>query len=510
MTGAARPVVLRAWDRLSIRRRLILSGVAIVSLAVAVLMLITTLHIRTTLMERNDDDLAATTTGLSTFAQSQLARIERGERPATYRPMERFHVADAVTAYGELIGPDGERVPLPRLSSESAPQLDPQAPPDIWTHADNEPFTIDSAAGPHRALIRRIPDSPYAMFVALPLQPTLDAVADLVRMELLAGGAVLAGFALLVVSAVRVSLRPLDDLSAVAGRITEGELSVRPVAAPPGTEIGQLTHALNEMLDAIERTVAERDLAQLRTQQFAADAAHELRTPVTAVLGYAQLYRSGGVPPQQLDRVFGRIEHEAKRLRDLVEGLLVLNRLDQPVAGADTGVEDLDLAGMTDLCAAAAADSMTIDRTHEIRVSASADLHVRVRACRDEVFQILANLLANVRAHTPPGTQTVVTVSTVSTPVAVGDVPASEVRITVTDDGPGIAPTDEDHVFDRFYRADASRSRSGIGPERDAAAGSGLGLSIVRALAAKNRGGVHLDRSAGVGTSIVVHLPSTP
>ena len=249
------------------------------------------------------------------------------------------------------------------------------------------------------------------------------------------------------------------------------------------------------MLDRLQQAFAARLRSERKVREFAADASHELRTPLTTIRGYAELYRQGALGPDELPDAMRRIEQEAQRMSTLVAELLELARLDRPTS--------LDLAE-TDLAAVvrdAVADAAAVEPGRPLRAEVPEELVATVDERR--IRQVLANLLGNVRAHTPPDTPAVVRLA-----AQAGD--GGGVLIEVADRGPGMPAVDAARAFDRFHRA----SRPDGTPGRDGAAaadrssGSGLGLSIVQAIAHAHGGQATLESAPGQGTRVLVYLPS--
>jgi two-component system OmpR family sensor kinase len=319
---------------------------------------------------------------------------------------------------------------------------------------------------------------------------------------------VIAGVGYLV---VRASLRPLRAVEHTAAKIAAGDLTHRVPLLDPRTEVGQLSASINTMLARIETAFAERAGSEQaarsseermrvsesaarrsedRMRAFVADASHELRTPLTTIRGFAELYRQGAASdPADVRRLMSRIEGEATRMGVLVEDLLLLARLDQQRPLAREPVDLLALAGDAVHDAAA----VSPDRRVRLQVG-STDPPPVVSGDEARLRQVLGNLVANALTHTPAGTSVTVTVATEAAP---GTPPT--VVLTVTDQGPGLTAEAAARVFERFYRVDAARSRSG--------GGTGLGLSIVAALVAGHGGSVDVDTAPGQGASFRVRLP---
>ncbi|MFI5839750.1 sensor histidine kinase [Catenuloplanes sp. NPDC051500] len=304
-----------------------------------------------------------------------------------------------------------------------------------------------------------------------------------------AAALVVAGVAGVVI--IRRTLRPLRRVAATAGRVAELELDRGEVAlaerlpeelTDPRTEVGQVGAALNRMLGNVEAALAARHASETQVRQFVADASHELRTPLAAIRGYAELTRRSRqeVPPE-VAHVLNRVESEAKRMTGLVEDLLLLARLD---AGRPLEHEPVDLAM---LAVDTVSDAHAAGPHHVWRLDLPAE-GVEVPGDRARLHQVLANLLANARTHTPPGTE--VTVS-----VGVRDGLAA---IMVADAGPGIPPDLLPHIFERFARGDGSRSR--------AAGSTGLGLAIVHAVVTAHGGRIEV-RSRPGRTEFLVSMP---
>jgi two-component system OmpR family sensor kinase len=249
-----------------------------------------------------------------------------------------------------------------------------------------------------------------------------------------------------------------------------------------GTEAGELGIALNQMLGRIEDAFDERARSEQRLRQFVADASHELRTPVTTVRGYAELFRAGGLDdPAELAEAMRRTEQEAVRMGALVDDLLHLARLDQ---GRPLAREPVDLAAMAD---DVVRDTRAVDPGRP--VVAHTDGPVVVTGDDARLRQVVANVVGNAVVHTPPGTPIEVRVRREPTAAVV----------EVVDEGPGMPPDVAARAFERFYRADPARSRH--------QGGSGLGLSIVQATVAAHGGTVELDTMPGAGTTVRIVLP---
>ncbi|TDD36045.1 HAMP domain-containing histidine kinase [Actinomadura sp. KC06] len=294
--------------------------------------------------------------------------------------------------------------------------------------------------------------------------------------------AVLLGVGLLVWRAVRRATRPLEEIAATAARIGDGDLGRRLAVHGPKTEVGRLAEALNGMLAQIEASFREREASRDRLRRFVADASHELRTPVATVRGYAELFRRGAADrPEDLAKAMRRIESEAERMGRLVDEMLLLARLDQ---GRPLEREPVDLAA---LAADAVADAAVVEPDRPLTLEADGPVVVTGDAGR--LRQVLDNLLANVRRHTPAGTAATVRVSERD----------GEAVLEVADEGPGIPADERARVFERFYRADPSRSRD--------RGGAGLGLSIVAAVAEAHGGRASVADAPGGGAAFTITLP---
>ncbi|MCJ7710467.1 MAG: HAMP domain-containing histidine kinase [Chloroflexi bacterium] len=327
--------------------------------------------------------------------------------------------------------------------------------------------------------------------IAAPLAGVDAAVGALGRTLLLVGA--IAMGALLVVgwAVLRRGLVPIERIANTAEAITEGDLSQRTGVPHDGTEVGRLGAAFDAMLDQIEDAFAEQRRAldakahsEDRLRRFVADASHELRTPLTAVRGYADLYRAGGLAaPAELDAAMGRIGTESRRMGVLVDDLLLLARLDQ---GRALRRDPVDLSRV---CAEAVTDARAVEPGRPI--VGAIEPEILVIGDEDGLRQVIGNLLANVRVHTPA-----------TTPLEMilrRDGDRAELR--VVDHGPGIDPEHAPRVFDRFFRADPGRSR-----ERG---GSGLGLSIVASIVDAHGGGLWHEATPGGGATFGAWLPFT-
>jgi len=312
-------------------------------------------------------------------------------------------------------------------------------------------------------------------------------VRGLVFAELITGGALLA---LVVVCGnwlIGRGLAPLHGMARKADLITSsGDLAARMPDPGDQRETGQLAAAINTMLDRIQQTFGALLHSEQRVRQFAADASHELRTPLTTIRGYAELYRQGALGPGELPSAMRRIEQEADRMSMLVAELLELARLDR------TSSLDLTETDLAALARDAVADARAVEPDRPVTAEVPSSLVVTADESR--IRQVLANLLGNIRAHTPPGTPAVVRLY----PHRGGAV------LEVADAGPGMSEQEAARAFDRFYRGTRGGETSGDGT------GSGLGLSIVQAIAAAHGGQAALRAAPGEGTMVRVWIPGNP
>ncbi|MDT7798495.1 MAG: two-component system, OmpR family, sensor kinase, partial [Actinomycetota bacterium] len=312
-----------------------------------------------------------------------------------------------------------------------------------------------------------------------------DATIAQLRSSSLIGGAVL----LVLLTAVGWfalgrGLRPLRRIEHTAAAIAEGDLTRRvPVLASPGTEIGHLAASLNTMLGQLERAFADRSASEARMRAFVSDVSHELRTPLFGIKGSTELYRMGALPERaDVDEVMSRIDRDATRLTALTEDLLLLAQLDEAPEG------QLDRAPMDlrTLAGDARHDLRALDPTRPVELTGPGGTGLPgpapVHADEARLRQVVTNLVGNAAAHTPPGTPVRIGVGTVG----------GRAVLEVADQGPGLSAAQAGRVFDRFYRADRARTRSG-------GADAGLGLAIARSLARAHGGDVELDTALGEG-----------
>ncbi|HVW30895.1 MAG TPA: HAMP domain-containing sensor histidine kinase [Acidimicrobiia bacterium] len=406
--------------------------------------------------------------------------LAQGERFSRRLPSGRSVIPSGT--FGELRRPGGVATQYAE-QGRPAPKL-PDPPDDGDRYA-----TVGSTNGKvrYRVLVSTGDDG-TALFVAFPTTDLDQTLHRLIGIELFAAAAVLLFLAVLSLAVVRLGLAPLERIAATAGDIAGGDLSRRVEPAEPDTEIGRLGLALNAMLAQIETAFAERAASEDRLRRFVADASHELRTPLTAIRGYAELFRRGAADrPEDLARAMRRIEDEAARMGLLVEDLLLLARLDQGRPLERGPVDLVTVAGdaLADLSAIAPDRPVTFEHPDTLVISGD---EARLR-------QVAGNLVANARVHTPEGTPVHVRVRSWD----------GQAILEVADEGPGLPAGEENLVFERFYRADAARARTGVSQ------GTGLGLSIVAAIVAAHGGTVHAGAPpSGRGAYFLVALPVAP
>jgi two-component system, OmpR family, sensor kinase len=330
-----------------------------------------------------------------------------------------------------------------------------------------------------------------ALVIAAALASVDETTGTLVRILLLIGGVTIAGLLLLAWLVVRQGLLPLERIAGTAQRIADGDLSQRAGVPHDDTEVGRLGTAFDSMLDQVEDAFVEQRAAldakarsEDRLRRFVADASHELRTPLTAVRGYADLYRAGGLAePAALDAAMERIGTESRRMSSLVDDLLMLAHLDE---GRPLRRDPVDLSR---ICEEAVADARAVEPSRPLVGAIEPGL--LLVGDEDRLRQVVGNLLANVRVHTPAGAPVEM--------ILQRDGAGAELR--VVDHGPGVDPEHAPRVFDRFYRADPGRSR-----ERG---GAGLGLSIVASIVVAHGGRLWHEATPSGGATFGAWLPFT-
>ncbi|MGV9991434.1 sensor histidine kinase [Streptomyces sp. NPDC003374] len=376
-----------------------------------------------------------------------------------------------------------------------------------------------SALDRYRVVATRGPDGDV-LITGLPLEPVETVVHRLEAVAVVVFGLALAITGLAGALWVRWSLRPLSRVAATAARVSELPLASGEVALParapetdPRGEVGRVAAAFNRMLHHVEDALTKRQAGEERLRRFAADASHELRTPVASVRGHAELalLHPGPVPPE-VTRALERIAAESARMGEMVDEMLLLARLDagRPLERRPVDLTRLVLDAVTDARAAGPGHGWTLELPEE-PVIVTGDAH--------RLQQVLANLLANARLHTPVGTKVTVSLETGSAAgsgdaLGSGDTSGSggggggagtgagggTAVLGVHDDGPGVPAEIQPGVFERFTRADRRRA------EPSGGGGAGLGLSIVAAVAQAHGGGVGLESRPG-STTFTVRLP---
>ena len=480
---------------MTLRRRLVITMVAVVAVGLLVVDVITFTSLQSFLVGRVDSQLALAThqmAGLVAHDQNRGEAVSAGQIQGRISP----------DVYVELLNPGGgpivERPSGTRLQADPAPRLPATLPVrPLAADYDFEPSTYrpsaaamtigsasrgsgrDATPGPqYRMMATSLPGS--TLVVATRLDSVSATLSSLRAIEIGLTLGLLVLLMVLITVIVRTGLRPLEAMSREADAIAAGDLTRRVQPDDGTTEISRLGRALNGMLAQIETAFALRAGSEERLRSFLADASHELRTPLTSIQGYAELLRKDALPDTDArERALARIEQEAARMGLLVGDLAVLAREGE---GPEPERTRVDLA---EVVSEVVSDARMIDGVRVISLESQGP--VPVQADHGRLEQLVHNLVGNALAHTPPGTP-------VEVRVAAED---GRAVLVVRDHGPGMDPEQTERVFDRFYRG-ASASRDG---------GSGLGLFIVASLARAFGGEVRVDSAPGAGCAFTVALP---
>jgi two-component system OmpR family sensor kinase len=455
-------------------RARILAGVALILVVLVLAMVVITRSTATNLMDQVDAQLASAINPVRGY-EFGLPGVQRGG-PGRSRLSSVY--------LGQVIGDRVRTVAVPDLRSDEQPLPELTAQEAVDAARTGQAFTVSSSDSDVRYRLRAYVDDRFGVVViGSPVDHVDQAVRRLIAVEAVVGSVVAAALGVMAWWVIHLGVRPIKRMTAAAATIGEGDLAHRVPEVDPRTEAGELGSALNRMLAQIESAFDERTRAENRLRQFVADASHELRTPLATIRGYAELYRAGALEQRdQLSDAMRRTEQEAIRMGRLVDDLLLLARLDQ---GRPLDAAPVDLAGVA---ADAASDARAIDPSR--RVDARTEGPAVVAGDEFRLRQVVANLVGNALVHTEPGTPIEITTARCD----------GRVVLCVTDHGPGMAPETAARAFERFYRADPSRSRH--------RGGSGLGLAIVDATVRAHGGTVSLETAAGRGTTVRVELPA--
>ncbi len=468
----------------SLLNRLTLGVVLLSTLGVVASDIAAQTLLRTYLTQEVDNELLSIAGG--SIPRLERAGIESDDdgdaRTVRVRPLRSIPTSTSVT----LIGPAG--VVLGQIGGDlNATEITSYLSaitPEKTAKYGNRPFTIETAEHDFRVLSQTLPSGFGRVVVAHSFEDIDRILARLQGLFILIGLVMIFFIALASRKVITVGLRPLANVEATAERIAEGDLTARLPDVKPHTEVGRLVSTLNTMLGRIEESFAARLESESKLRRFVADASHELRTPITAIRGFAELHRQGAISGEEKTKeLLGRIENESKRMGSLVEDLLLLARLDQ------SREMKSDPVNLTQIVSDAVASARAAGQNHTVNFDEESEEFYAL-GDKDRIHQVVANLLANARTHTPAGTIIDVSVKQ----------DTDGVRIRIADNGPGLSKSDQERIFERFYRADASRVRTD-------GEGTGLGLSIVDAVMRAHAGEVSVQSEVGKGAVFTLFFP---
>ena len=552
-----RRISLRSWrpgslltPPRSLRTRLVVGVLGLVLVMAAVMSAFSTVSLRHTLMARTDSQLMAAAQRAADkrhdLTQEARKASDEAAQEGADKPGDQPDGAGGADAAGG--GPGKEGVP-PGLdaagqstgtltlittqtlssdtaSSETAAYIDKNGHYASISKEDcrlllsqateDHPVTVDlHHLGSYRVVATRDEASGSTVITGL----SLEGDKGLIRTQLLIELTVALLGALVVALAgrtmVRSSLAPLERVARTAQRVASqplerGEVSiedrVEKADLDSSAEVGQVGGALNTLLGHVESALGARQRSETQVRQFVADASHELRTPLASIRGYTELIRREGADadlPEEATYALERVHSESVRMTALVEDLLLLARLD---AGRELRREEVDLVGLlVDTVADARAAGPDHDWQLDLAVleppadatpeEAEDFLPEPPLVIGDEarLRQVIVNLLANARVHTPAGSHVTTTLA------REGDT----LIVRIHDDGPGIAPDVRDRLFERFARGDSSRERR--------TGSTGLGMSIALAIVQSHGGSIDVASSTAPedhGTTFSVRLPA--
>jgi len=468
-----------------LRRQLILGGIGLVTVASVLIALVSSFVVGRLLLEEVDRELRQTADRVAQVVDETTnpsGPTGRLDRPG-FQVGTLIAIVEGANVSGALIDYDGALMVVEpqQLRSVVGANVDPGSPLTL---------RVFGGEGEYRVLHAQYVDS-VQVIVGLPMAEIRSTIG---RLNVLIGAitiVVIVFAGALGAYGARMVLRPLDRMRSTAVQVTKQRLDRGQVTvgfrvpkdlANPTTEVGQLGDALNQMLDHVDEAFHTRYRTELNMRRFIQDASHELRTPLASIRGYSEFaIRFADTMPEDVGRAIDRIESESVRMTRLVEDLLTLARLDESSTIQARPVELIPLVEKVVADAAIRGDSH--------RFSTTIETHgIVIDADPEGLFQVLTNLLQNVRVHTPEGTQVSVRVS------ASGD----HVTIQVEDDGPGVDPDMLPAIFERFRKNQGARVRK--------PGSTGLGLSIAHTIVQAHHGSLTVESEPG-RTVFEVRIP---
>lgn len=479
---------------MTLRRRILL-GCSVIALVLVAADIVLAVTVRSVLLDGVDSQLTESArritrmSGIRAFAGQPVEGVPVGPQQRTVVVAPPTQTPEVLTDLFIAVLHDGGDEVFPFNSALGAPasQLPNVDPAEVVARAKEPsgytPFTAEAADGSQAWRLVAAPGAgPDIVLVGMSLQRMNETLGRVIGVAGVVTAAILTILVAVAVWMIRLGVRPMTEMAGTAEAIAAGDLDRRVEVSGNGTEAARLGASLNTMLGRIGEAFAARRRSEERLRTFVADASHELRTPLTSILGYTELWRTGALKdPADQAEAMRRLDEEARRMGTLVDDLLLLAHLDEGRPLEQAAVE------LDRIVADAVADFRAVAPDRPVNLDV---VTAGVRGDESRLRQVVSNLLANTRMHTPPGTPVHVSVKPVG----------PSVRLEVADEGPGIEPADRQRLFERFYRADPARTR--------ASGGSGLGLAIVSALVKAHGGEVWVDERPGGGARFVVELPA--
>lgn len=466
---------------LSLRTQLVLLTSMLIALAISVASMVALSTMRSQMSDQLDNEMRTNASTVYSFLVNDTALPSNG-------PLVKFQ-AFLLDADGNVLNSV-----MSTTTEDSSPIVQGWTSEQVAKNKERG-ISVPSVKGTSqwRIMAFNSGDSPYSMIIASPLDATNRSVASAGLLTIVFGLATLFASIAMTWVIVTRAFEPLARVEQTAARIAAGDLSQRIENYNPHTELGHLSTSLNTMLSRIEEAFEAQKHSEVKMRRFVGDASHELRTPLVTIRGYSELYRHGALQTDEaIASAMSRIESESKRMGQLVEDLLTLARIDERRALENKRVDLLQIA------IDASNDAFATSPDREVDVVGLGEgvdpVSAPVFGDESRLRQVVANLMTNAIRYTPEGSPLEIAVG--SAGVAGG---LSYAVLEVRDHGPGIHGEDRERVFERFYRADTSRTRE--------TGGTGLGLAIVAGIVHQHEGFVSIAETAGGGATFRIEIP---